>query len=77
MTVYSLINTVRAKGIKLWQENGQLKIKAPKGALTKDIQEQLTANKADIIAFFKPNIRNQQGTALAAHKQKRTGQQAT
>ena len=52
MTIYSLINTVHARGIKLWQEDGQLKIKAPKGALTDDIREQITSRKADIIAFL-------------------------
>lgn len=52
MTIYSLINAVRAKGIILWQENGQLKMKAPKGALTNDIHEQIIARKSDIIAFL-------------------------
>ncbi|ELR72060.1 Long-chain-fatty-acid--CoA ligase [Fulvivirga imtechensis AK7] len=52
MTIYSLINTVRALGIKLWQEDGQLKIKAPKGALTDDIREQISSRKSDIIAFL-------------------------
>ena len=52
MTVYSIITTVRAKGIMLWQENGQLKMKAPKGALTDDIRDQITAHKSDIVAFL-------------------------
>ncbi|TQV86008.1 non-ribosomal peptide synthetase [Aliikangiella coralliicola] len=52
MTVFALINKVHAKGIKLWEEGGQLKLKTPKGALTEEIREQLVANKSDIIAFL-------------------------
>ncbi len=52
MTIFTLINKVHAKGIKLWQENGELKLKAPKGTLTDDIREQLIANKHNLIAFL-------------------------
>ncbi|TQV85988.1 non-ribosomal peptide synthetase [Aliikangiella coralliicola] len=53
MTVYTLINQLGAKKIKLWQEDGQLKFKAPKGAITDDIRQQLIDNKSDIIAFLR------------------------
>jgi amino acid adenylation domain-containing protein len=52
MTIYSLVNKYNAQGISLWQKDGQLKFKAPKGALTDDFREELIANKEDIIAFF-------------------------
>lgn len=52
MNIYSLINTIRSKGILLWQEDGQLKLKAPKGVITEEIRDQITAKKADIIAFL-------------------------
>src|SRR5574342_1070903 len=52
MTIFALIDKTHAKGIRLWQENGQLKLKAPKHALTDDIREQLIANKHDLIAFL-------------------------
>ncbi|TQV86009.1 non-ribosomal peptide synthetase [Aliikangiella coralliicola] len=52
MTINTLFKQLRAKKIKLWQENGELKFKAPKGALTGDIREQLINNKADIISFL-------------------------
>jgi len=52
MTIFALINQVHAKGIKLWQENGQLKLKAPKGTLTEDVREQLIAHKQDLIEFL-------------------------
>ncbi|MCW8997962.1 MAG: condensation domain-containing protein, partial [Kangiellaceae bacterium] len=53
MSVFSLVNKVRNKGIKLWQENGQLKFKAPKGALTQDIRSELIEKKSEIIEFLK------------------------
>ncbi|MFQ3244131.1 MAG: hypothetical protein ACI9SP_000758, partial [Arenicella sp.] len=52
MTIFALINELHAKGIELWQEDGQLKLKAPKGALTEQIREQLVSNKVEIIAFL-------------------------
>ena len=38
MTIFSLIKKFNAKGISLWQEDGQLKFKAPKGALTGELR---------------------------------------
>lgn len=52
MTIFSLIKKFNAKGISLWQEDGQLKFKAPKGALTDELRAELVANKEDIIAFY-------------------------
>ncbi len=53
MSIYKLINDMHAKGIELWHEDGQLKLKAPKGALTAELREQLVSNKPEIIAFLK------------------------
>ena len=58
MTIYSLLKKVHANGIKLWQEKGQLKIKAPKGALTKEIREQIISHKAEILAFLNEVSKN-------------------
>jgi len=52
MSVYTLFNELRAKKIKVWQENGQLKFKAEKGALTADLRQQLVTNKSDLIVFL-------------------------
>ncbi len=52
MNIAALINKVRAKGIKLWQEDGQLKFKAPKGVWTDEIRDEVVANKGEIIAFL-------------------------
>jgi amino acid adenylation domain-containing protein len=52
MTIFSLVNKFNAQGVSLWQKDGQLKFKAPKGVLTDDLREELIANKEDIIKFF-------------------------
>lgn len=52
MTIPSLIDDVQARGIELWAESGQLRLRAPKGALTEDVRERLVANKAAILAFL-------------------------
>ncbi|MCG8672137.1 MAG: condensation domain-containing protein, partial [Pseudomonadales bacterium] len=53
MTVFELMSKLGAAGIKLWLEEEQLKFKAPKGALTKDLKDELVAKKADVIEFLK------------------------
>ncbi|OUS05847.1 hypothetical protein A9Q81_03635 [Gammaproteobacteria bacterium 42_54_T18] len=52
MTVFELMSKLGAAGIKLWLEDGQLKFKAPKGALTKDLKSHLVAKKQDVIEFL-------------------------
>jgi len=52
VTVYALINQLGKKNIKLWEENGALKFKAPKGTLSDEIRQQLITNKDDIVAFL-------------------------
>lgn len=70
MNIAALINKVRAKGIKLWQEDGQLKFKAPKGVWTDEIRDEVVANKGEIIAF-EQSIKNQQGSTHPACQQNR------
>lgn len=53
--VQRINNQARADGIKVWQESSELKLKAPKGALTAELRDQFAVNKADIIDFC-PNV---------------------
>ncbi len=53
MTVFELMSKLGAAGIKLWLEEEQLKFKAPKGALTKDLKDELVAKKSEVIDFLK------------------------
>ena len=74
MTVFALINKLHAKGIELRQENGQLKLKAPKGALTDDLHKQLVSNKSDIIAFLQDiSATNQVASILPASRTEEDG----
>ena len=52
MTVYELMAKLGAVGIKLWVEEGQLKFKAPKGALTPELKQNLIDNKQSVIDFL-------------------------
>ncbi|MBL4868431.1 MAG: non-ribosomal peptide synthetase, partial [Pseudomonadales bacterium] len=51
--VLDLIQKLGSKNIKLWLEEQELKFKAPKGALTKALREELLAKKTEIIAFLR------------------------
>jgi len=39
-------------GVKMWTEQGQLKLRAPKGVLTPALQETLAARKPEILAYL-------------------------
>lgn len=70
MTISAIINELHAKGIELRQEDGQLKLKAPKGALTDDIREQLRSNKPEIIEFLEGiSVTNQTSPIPAVDQQ--------
>ena len=53
MTAAQLISKLGAAGIRLWlDDEQQLRFKAPKGALTQELKDDLIAAKADVIAFL-------------------------
>ncbi|HVK99522.1 MAG TPA: condensation domain-containing protein, partial [Dongiaceae bacterium] len=52
MNVFELMSRLGAAGVKLWVEEGQLKFKAPKGALTPDLKDALVAQKQAVIDFL-------------------------
>jgi amino acid adenylation domain-containing protein len=52
MTVFELMSRLGAAGVKLWVEEGQLKFKAPKGALTAELKDALVAKKSEVIEFL-------------------------
>lgn len=69
MTVSAIINELHAKGIELRHEDGQLKLRALKGALTDDLRKQVANNKPDIIAFLKEISATSQTPPIPAVKQ--------
>ena len=52
MTATELLSQLRARDIRIWVEDDRLRLNAPKGALTPELQEQLVAHKAEILAYL-------------------------
>ncbi|OUR88830.1 hypothetical protein A9Q81_22995, partial [Gammaproteobacteria bacterium 42_54_T18] len=52
MTVYDIVSKLNSAGIKVWVDDGQLKLKAPKGAMTKALKDEIVANKSELIQFL-------------------------
>jgi thioesterase domain-containing protein len=48
----TLLSTLREKGVRLWVEQGSLKISAPVGALDAAMRADLAARKQEILAFL-------------------------
>ena len=73
MTVYELMAKLGAVGIKLWVEEGQLKFKAPKGALTPELKQNLIENKQAVIEFLSEARVSESGGASVIPKVDRSG----
>jgi amino acid adenylation domain-containing protein len=60
-----LLNRLRALGVQLNLEGETLRLNAPKGALTLDLQAALRANKAEIVTLLRTRPLNGAGSSLA------------
>lgn len=52
MLIHDLVKTTQQRDIALWVEDGKLRFKAPKGALTQELKAQLSEHKAQIVAYL-------------------------
>ncbi|MDG2156241.1 MAG: non-ribosomal peptide synthase/polyketide synthase, partial [Gammaproteobacteria bacterium] len=52
MTAVTILSLLAKKGVKLSVVDGQLKVSAPKGALTGELRQQLVDNKAEILELL-------------------------
>ncbi|MBV1871177.1 MAG: amino acid adenylation domain-containing protein [Gammaproteobacteria bacterium] len=52
VTVYQLLTMLGDAGIKLWVEEGELRFRAPKGALTPGLRDQIVSHKPELIQFL-------------------------
>ncbi|HEU4625141.1 MAG TPA: amino acid adenylation domain-containing protein [Steroidobacteraceae bacterium] len=52
MTVTQLIAGLRARDVRVWLEDGRVRVSAPSGSLTPELQQELTARKAEIKAYL-------------------------
>ena len=51
-TILEFLSTLRQLDVRVWADNGQLRASAPDGVLTPDLRAQLSARKAEILAFL-------------------------
>ncbi|MEM8536036.1 MAG: condensation domain-containing protein, partial [Chloroflexota bacterium] len=52
MNVVELLAQLQQRGIKLWVSDGELRYRAPRGALTQELRANLAAHKAQVLAFL-------------------------
>ena len=55
MSALDLIARLRAAGIRLSVQEGKIRLKAEKGALTEELKQEIAASKQDIIALLYPD----------------------
>src|SRR5919205_282196 len=53
MTTLELLSYLRSREIRIWLEGEQLRYSAPKGALSPELRAELSARKAELIAFLR------------------------
>jgi len=53
MKASEIVTNLIQKGVYLWIDNEQLKIRSPKGVITPEIQENLMAYKTEILDFIR------------------------
>lgn len=64
MDLYSLLNDLSSKGVKLSANGGSLEVDAPKGSLTTELWESLVEHKAEILMLLHQNHRGVNDTSL-------------
>jgi len=55
MTIKELLNELSEKGVKLWADGEQLRIRAPKGVITPDRKEAIAKHKPEILWQLRQN----------------------
>ena len=55
MAIFEFLSLLNNLDIKIWIEDGQLRFRAPKGAMTDELKQQIKERKAEIIAFLHIN----------------------
>ncbi|MDJ0841286.1 MAG: amino acid adenylation domain-containing protein, partial [Acidobacteriota bacterium] len=70
-SVVALLAEYRRKGIKLWADHGKLKFKAPDGALTPELKQNLRRHKQAILAFFEEVAQSDTGEIIPRRRETR------
>ncbi len=66
MSIKELLNELSEKGVKLWADGEQLRIRAPKGVLTPDLKEAIADGKPEILWQLRQNNFDSSIAALPA-----------
>ncbi|GCE50459.1 phosphopantetheine binding protein [Thermosporothrix hazakensis] len=56
MTLDHVLHTVQQRAIQLWVQHGELRFRAPKGAMTPDLRAEIQRWKRELIAFLEPRL---------------------
>ena len=65
MAIFEFLSLLNNLQIKVWIEDGQLRFRAPKGAMTEGLKQQIKERKAEIIAFLQEAQTATQITSLS------------
>ncbi len=55
MSLNLLLAELTQKGIKLWVEDDQLRVRSPKGMLSSQLRQQLAQSKAELLLMLRQN----------------------
>ncbi|NEQ09558.1 MAG: hypothetical protein F6K37_27510, partial [Moorea sp. SIO4E2] len=58
MNLKQVLYQISSQGIKIWAEGDQLKINAPKGALTAEIRDIISQNKTELLRLIQQKSHN-------------------
>ena len=64
MKLNQLLAELAGRGVKLWAEDGQLRYRAPKGALTPELRDELALHKAEVIKWLHNSNANRRDADL-------------
>ncbi len=64
MTLNELLAQLSKRGVNLWADNDQLRVRAQKGALTPELRDSLAEHKAELLLLLHQNSRSDSSTAL-------------
>ncbi|MEB3341935.1 condensation domain-containing protein [Okeania sp.] len=64
MKLTEILSQISSQGIKLWAEGDELKIRAPKGALTTETRDLLSKNKLELLHLLQEKSSNVSATSV-------------
>ena len=66
MNLEDLLGDLSSRGVKIWAEDGQLRVRAPQGAVTSELKAALTEHKPELLRLLGQQRISEQAAALRA-----------